>query len=173
MIVHSKNYITNIDAKCIQPNAVDIRASALLVFNSGDTVLISEDAPKQFASREPVISQIDATTGIGCWIIPPHSIVEFHTPHETTVPEGYVGTIVPRSTLARNGLMLTCGLYDSGYSGMVGGTLHNPGPRSIMLQHGCRIGQYIMYKAETEHLYTGYYNDTKGHLETPPDASTN
>jgi len=172
MIVHSKNFITNVDEKSIQPNAVDIRASALFVFNSHDTVLISESQSKQFASREPAQQVFDGATGISCWVIPPQSIVEFHTQHETTVPEGYAGTLQIRSTLARNGLIMTNGLYDSGYTGMVAGTLHNPGNRAIMLETNCRVGQYVMFKADTNHLYDGFYNDTKGHLEKQTDAST-
>lgn len=171
MITHSKEYVTNLDEKCIQPNAVDIRAANLWVLDSHNTVAISETGEKQFASRTPAAIQLDAMSMQQYWIIPPHSICEYLTPHEVVVPEGYAGFINIRSTLARNGLISTNGIYDSGYKGYIGGTIHNPGNRTIMLEVNSRVAQYYMIKADTEHMYDGFYNKTKGLIETPADAS--
>lgn len=169
MIVHSKEHVTKLDDKCVQPNAVDIRASQLYVLQSTRTIVISEDK-KDFADRIPAAIQIDNELQRHFWIIPPRSVVEYLTEHETEVPEGHAGFINIRSTLARNGLISQNGIYDQGYKGFIGGTLHNNNDHHIMLEVGCRVAQYYMIKSEGDHLYNGHYNQTRG-LTEPTNAS--
>ena len=79
-----------------------------------------------------------------------------------TIPEGYAGWVITRSTLNRNGLFITSGLYDSGYNGVMAGLLHvHHGPATI--QRGSRVGQFIMFEAETLSLYDGDYGVGKNH----------
>lgn len=168
MLIHSKDYVTNLDEKCIQPNAVDIRVTTLKILDPNDqsSIVFSESLPKMFASRYPAPIQQDAQSGIMYWVIPPHAVVDYETNHETEVPEGYAGFINIRSTLARNGLINVNGIYDSGYKGMIGGFLHNNTSHTMLLEVGSRIAQYYMIKSESVGSYNGYYNETRGQIES-------
>ena len=78
-----------------------------------------------------------------------------------SVGEGEAGWVITRSTLNRNGLFLTSGLYDSGYNGVMAGVLHCNGPARIM--KGTRIGQYLSFDAESLSSYDGDYGIGKQH----------
>ena len=67
-----------------------------------------------------------------------------------------------RSTLNRNGLFITSGLYDTGYHGVMAGVLHvGVGPARI--KQGTRIGQYLSFTAENLSSYDGDYGVGKSH----------
>ena len=79
-----------------------------------------------------------------------------------SVGEGYAGYVITRSTLNRNGLFITSGLYDSGYHGVMAGCLHvRVGPAKI--KKGTRVGQFILFEAETLSMYDGSYGIGKQH----------
>jgi deoxycytidine triphosphate deaminase len=78
------------------------------------------------------------------------------------VAEGEAGFVITRSTLNRNGVFITSGLYDSGYNGVMAGVMHiNCGLMKI--KPGTRIGQYLCFKAESLHKYDGDYGLNKDH----------
>ena len=79
-----------------------------------------------------------------------------------TVGEGEAGFVITRSTLNRNGVYITSGLYDSGYNGVMAGALHvTSGPFKVKVN--TRIGQFLLFKAESLHLYDGDYGLNKDH----------
>ena len=79
-----------------------------------------------------------------------------------TIQEGYAGSVITRSTLNRNGLFITSGLYDSGYNGVMAGALHvEHGP--AVIEKGSRVGQFLMFEAETLSMYDGDYGIGKEH----------
>ena len=72
--------------------------------------------------------------------------------------------MITRSTLNRNGVFITSGLYDSGYNGVVAGVLHvNVGPMKVKV--GTRVAQFLLFKAEALHAYNGDYGNGKSHDE--------
>ena len=76
--------------------------------------------------------------------------------------EGEAGWVITRSTLNRNGVFLTSGLYDSGYRGMMAGAMHiTCGP--LKIKKGTRVGQFLLFKSETLKLYDGDYGLGKDH----------
>lgn len=155
MFVHSKDYVTNVDKESIQPNAVDIRASAFTMIVGG-SITISEKG-KQFFPRATARTEYHGYTDEHYTPLLAHSSYEFDTNHEVTIPEGMVGWLVIRSTFARNGLLIGNGLYDSGYSGPIGGVVHNLTPGIVKVSPNIRIAQFVMAKAESAHLYNGFY----------------
>jgi len=79
-----------------------------------------------------------------------------------SIGEDEAGWVITRSTLNRNGLFITSGLYDSGYEGVMAGALHvNGGPAKI--KKGTRVGQFLMFKAESLSSYDGDYGVGKDH----------
>lgn len=78
------------------------------------------------------------------------------------VGEGEAGWVITRSTLNRNGVFLTSGLYDTGYHGVMAAVMHvTCGPMRI--KKGTRIGQYLSFNAEALHKYEGSYGIGKDH----------
>ena len=72
------------------------------------------------------------------------------------VAEGEAGFVITRSSLNRNGVFLTSGLYDSGYHGSMAAVMHvNVGRMKI--KPGTRIGQFLLFKSETLNMYDGSY----------------
>lgn len=146
----------------IQPNAIDFTCDVLFSINEQNTFVISE-AGKQMrggGKMEPVPSRRDGVD-LSFWTIAPHTVVDFMSDMYVDLPEGVAATLIVRSTLNRNGLFVTSGLYDSGFSGHVAGTLHNRcGP--AVIGQGTRIGQIIFWKSELGGLYSGGYNHEKG-----------
>lgn len=150
----SKSSITNLDEKCIQPNAVDIRLDKLFKVDKTSPFILSEDI-KQHRKSTPV-PLIEFEDGSGSAYHLDAGQYEFSTKHYVEIAESEAGTIVPRSTLNRNGLFITCGLYDSGFHGEVGGMIHCNGP--AVIYHNTRIGQFVLSSAESVHQYNGSYN---------------
>lgn len=78
------------------------------------------------------------------------------------VPAGEVGLVIVRSTLNRNGIFATSGLYDSGYNGVVGLTLHVR-TGDAYIQKGSLIAQFLTLQAESVKLYNGSYGLASEH----------
>lgn len=155
MIIHSKKFVSDLDDDCLQPNAVDLRVSAISRINNNTPFFISDTQKVHRNSYDiaPVREE-----DISVWKLKPGQY-QFETWHEVKVPEGYAGWLIPRSTLNRNGVFITSGLYDSGFHNFVGGVMHVSG--ETIIQVGTRIAQFIMFNAETLHLYDGDYNMEK------------
>ena len=82
--------------------------------------------------------------------------------NQISVGDGEAGFVITRSTLNRNGLFITSGLYDSGYHGVMAGCLHvRVGPAKI--KKGTRVGQFLLFEAETLSMYDGSYGIGKQH----------
>lgn len=75
------------------------------------------------------------------------------------IPNGYVGKIEDRSSMAARGLRTGAGVIDSGYTGEVGVVVHNLNNKSnkdpvlwrngYMIKRGDKIAQLLVYKVET------------------------
>jgi len=155
--IHSKDsnsQLTQYDLSDIQPNAIDVRLDLVFALEKRPFVL---DETKKIHRG----SRIVQPNAEGYYKLKPGSY-EVIMKGEVVVGEGEAGFIITRSTLNRNGLFLTSGLYDSGYHGVMAGVLHvNGGPAAI--QKGTRIGQFLLFKAETLHKYDGDYGKGKHH----------
>ena len=149
--------LTNVQEGDSQPNAVDLRIDK--IFELKDQVFeISEEKKKHRGSVEvtPTLSKGEYYFHLkpGTYEILMENIVN--------IPEGYAGWVITRSTLNRNGLFITSGLYDSGYHGVMAGCLHvEHGP--AIIQKGSRVGQFLLFEAETLSMYDGDYGIGKEH----------
>lgn len=168
MIVHSREFVTALDDKCMQPNAVDLRIASLDLLDawaeSGDhCAIFLGEKEKQFFQRHEVPAvchdqRDNEISTVEYFELKPGKTYSFTTMHDVEVPEGIAGIVKVRSTLARNGLIVTTGLYDSGYNGPIGGMIFNSAPATVFLEQYSRIAQFITFKAETTHLYDGHWN---------------
>lgn len=147
--------LTNVQTKDVQPNAIDLRLDKVFKINDEAEFVIDEEKK---VHRGSVEIEPDAD---GYYNLTPGSY-EVIMENKVTVADGEAGFVITRSTLNRNGVFLTSGLYDSGYSGVMAGVMHvNIGPMRIA--KGTRIGQYLCFEAEALHSYDGDYGTGKEH----------
>ena len=138
-----------------QPNAVDLRVKKIFEINKKSPFIISEEDKTHRGSTEV---QPDEEG----WFNLERGTYEIIMENIVSVEEGYAGFVITRSTLNRNGLFITSGLYDSGYHGVMAGCLHvRVGPAKI--KKGTRVGQFILFEAETLSMYDGSYGIGKQH----------
>ena len=153
---YSLSELTNIQDVDIQPNAVDLRLGKVLWISSNE-FLIDEE---QKVHRGTVEMKVDDD---GYYRLEPGHY-EVVMQNKITVGYGEAGWVITRSTLNRNGVFLTSGLYDTGYSGVMAGVMHvTVGPMRI--KPGTRIGQYLCFAAQALKEYNGSYGDGKAHDE--------
>lgn len=151
-ITHST--LTNVQDIDVQPNAVDLRIDK--VFGIHKQAFLIDETKKVHRGTYEILPDKD-----GYWYLEPgtYEIVMENIIH---VGEGEAGWVITRSTLNRNGVFITSGLYDSGYHGVMAGAMHiNVGPMCI--KKGTRVGQFLLFKAETLKLYDGDYGLNKSH----------
>lgn len=139
----------------VQPNAVDLRIGKVFAIRNTDFVL-SEDIKQHRGSDEIYPEDVE-----GWWKLEPGSY-EVVMDNIITVGPDEAGWVITRSTLNRNGVFLTSGLYDSGYNGVMAGCMHvTAGP--LVIRRGTRIGQYLSFKAQSLHAYSGSYGISSDH----------
>ena len=148
------DFLTNVQEGDSQPNAVDLRVQDVFKLNDSEFRLEGDD--KTHRGSEKI--NVDE---FGNWNLQP-GVYEIVMENIVKIPEGYAGWVITRSTLNRNGLFLTSGLYDCGYKGVMAGALHvNCGGAYIV--PGTRLGQFILFKAESLNQYDGSYGTGKEH----------
>lgn len=148
--------LTNVQDGDVQPNAVDIRLGHMQKIENRQPFILSANNDKQHKSTSVVAPDKDG------YFYLPQGTYEFVAQNKITIGEGEAGFVITRSTLNRNGVFLTSGLYDSGYSGVMAGVMHVTVPY-VKIQQGARIGQYLNFKSESIGTYDGSYGDGKEH----------
>lgn len=155
MGAESRSRLTEVQEGDVQPNAVDLRLGKIFPIKK-EMFEISNEHKKHRGTEAELQPDAD-----GYYLLEPgeYEVVMENIIH---VGENEAGWVITRSTLNRNGLFLTSGLYDSGYHGVMAGVLHvTVGPARI--KKGTRIGQYLSFNAEALHSYDGDYGIGKQH----------
>ena len=159
MLLHPENEttltkFTNVQHGDVQPNAIDLRLDS--VFEIDNSIFVLDDNQKVHRNK----IQLNPDKDGYFWLDPGH--YEVLMKNIITVGQNEAGFVITRSTLNRNGIFLTSGLYDSGYDGFMAGVLHvNCGKAKI--KKGARIGQYLNFESESKGLYDGDYGTGKEH----------
>jgi|TARA_R110001583_G_scaffold27369_3_gene97900 deoxycytidine triphosphate deaminase len=150
----SESELSKFDAEQVQPNAIDLKIDKIFRLNS-TTFEISE---AEKVHRGSVLFTPDA---YGLWKLDV-GIYEIIMEGEINIGPNEAGFVITRSTLNRNGLFITSGLYDSGYCGVMAGALHVTGGPAI-IKRGTRVGQFLLFEAESLNQYSGSYGSGSGH----------
>lgn len=128
----SKTELSNVQGVDVQPNAIDLRLGK--IFRIKDSEFTIDEEQKIHRGSEEISLSDD-----GYFHLEPGSY-EVIMENIINVAEGEAGFVITRSTLNRNGVFITSGLYDSGYNGVMAGVMHvNCGLMKI--KPGTRIGQ--------------------------------
>ena len=138
----------------VQPNAIDLKVDKVFRLEPKE-FKISEEEKKHRGSVEILPDEQGYYNLIqGTYEIIMEGII--------SIGSDEAGFVITRSTLNRNGLFITSGLYDSGYEGVMAGALHvGGGPAKI--KKGTRGGQFLLFKAESLSSYDGDYGTGKDH----------
>jgi len=150
----SKSTLSNVQPGDVQPNAVDLRLGK--VFWIKPEVFVIDEEQKRHRGTLELQPNNDGyyQLDVGHYEVVMENIIH--------VGEGEAGWVITRSTLNRNGVFLTSGLYDTGYHGVMAGVMHvTVGPMRI--KPGTRIGQYLSFDAEALSAYDGSYGIGKEH----------
>lgn len=139
------------NVKDVQPNAFDFRIDRVFRFVS-DTFTLAKDDTKTHREQEEIFPDEE-----GYWNLPPGDY-NVLTNVDCSIAFGEAGWVIQRSSLNRNGIFLTSGLYDSGFFNTIGCVMHVCGNGNFKVQKGSRIGQFVLTEAETLKLYDGSYN---------------
>lgn len=137
----------------IQPNAMDLKVDKIFEINSDRTFMIDEETKEHRGSIEiePDINNY--------WHLKP-GCYEIIMEGQITIADDEAGWVITRSTLNRNGLFITSGLYDSGYQGVMAGALH-VNVNDAIIKKGTRVAQFLLFKAESLNQYDGDYGTGK------------
>jgi deoxycytidine triphosphate deaminase len=138
----------------VQPNAIDLRVDKIFRIATGK-FQIDEETKHHRGSFELNVESD------GYWHLD-EGVYEIIMEGEVSIGDDEAGWVITRSTLNRNGLFITSGLYDSGYQGVMAGALHVKVGRA-MIKPGTRVGQFLLFKAESLSSYDGDYGTGKDH----------
>jgi len=150
----TKSSLTNVQEGDIQPNAIDLRLGKVLKIN--DNVFTIDEEQKIHRGS----TEFEPWTDGYFYLVP--GAYEVVMENIVDVAEGEAGFVITRSTLNRNGVYLTTGLYDSGYNGVMAAVMHVT-CGLMRIKPGTRIGQYLCFDAETLSMYDGSYGLGKEH----------
>lgn len=145
----TKTKISHFQQGDVQPNAIDIRMDRVFQLDSGLFKL--SDTEKVHRSRTEIFPDAE-----GFFYLKKDCCYQVIMEQSINVPAGEAGLMVIRSTLGRNGILMSSSLYDSGYAGPMEHMLHIT-TGDAMIKKGTRIAQYLCFDAETAHLYNGSY----------------
>ena len=160
---NSSSTLSNVLPGDIQPNAVDLRVGK--VFEINKQVFILDEDKKQHRGSNELIPDDSGYWNLypGCYEVIMENMIE--------VGENEAGWVITRSTLNRNGVHLTSGLYDTGYNGVMAGVMHvNCG--AFRIKKGTRIGQYLNFQAENIGSYDGDYGKGGEHDRKYGESTT-
>jgi deoxycytidine triphosphate deaminase len=150
----SKTTLTNVQDNDVQPNAVDLRLAKVFLIKPEVFVIDEEQKVHrgtiEIQPNEQGYFQLD----VGHYEVVMENIIN--------VGEHEAGWVITRSTLNRNGVFLTSGLYDSKYHGVMAGVMH-VSIAPMRIKPGTRIGQYLSFDAEMVKGYDGSYGIGKEH----------
>ena len=151
----SSSDLSEFDISQVQPNAIDLKVDKIFSIDN-NTFSLSESGKVHRGSTGPKQTDDD-----GYWRLEVGTY-EIILEGEITIGPDEAGFVITRSTLNRNGLFITSGLYDSGYSGVMAGALHVTGGPAI-IKRGTRVGQFLLFEAESLNQYSGSYGSGSGH----------
>lgn len=151
---NSKSVLTHVKTGDSQPNAVDLRLDKVFAITPSFFEISNEH--KKHRSTYPV-----ALDDEGYYVLyqGDYEVVMENT---INVGENEAGWVITRSTLNRNGIFLTSGLYDTGYNGVMAACMH-VGIGTTRIKRGTRIGQYLSFDSESLSKYDGSYGSKSEH----------
>lgn len=153
-----EGWIKGVEESQIQPNAIDFTLDKVFNLGWSEFCLFKEEKQHRTTAEQTTLTVQEKE----CFTLHPRTTYDCSSDMFVDLPEGIAATLIIRSTLNRNGVFLTSGLYDSGFKGTIGFSLHNNSNGFTRLEKGVCVGQIIFHKSDSEGLYKGQYNTKEG-----------
>jgi len=148
----STSSLSIFDKSQIQPNALDLKVDKIFKISNNEFAITEEN--KTHRGADELLPDQN-----GDWLLTPGAY-EIIMEGEITIGPDEAGWVITRSTLNRNGVFITSGLYDSGYRGVMAGALHVTSG-DARIRKGTRVGQFLLFKSEALNQYDGDYGTGK------------
>lgn len=132
-----------------QQNGIDIDCLSLVELTG--TLVISEVAKTAIKGKKVHLYD-------NHWNLKKGHAYEFVSSFEIEVPNKMGGSLIGRSTFNRSGILIRSSWFDSGFHGVIGGTIYCF--NDVVLTQGTRVGQFIMHETQEGSLYKGQYQKT-------------
>lgn len=147
----------------IQPNGIDFTADQAFRIHSHHPFYVGNDEKVMRGAVEDATGDywIGKTRVTNSWRILNGGSLDILSNMYVDLPEDVAALLLPRSTLVRNGLFMSNGLFDSGFVGHLGSIIHNR-LGVAYIERGVRVGQIVFVEAEAAKMYAGGYNHGEG-----------
>ena len=149
--LESGNFVDLIHNSQLQPCGVDMTLKEAYKFSSSGKI--------DFDNKERKISEVApiAFTGEDLTLTPGSYKVMFN--EYVRIPKDAAAICLPRSSLLRCGVTLSCALWDPGYEGRSEALLIVHNEHGVTLKKNAKIGQMVFIKLleATSSLYSGVY----------------
>ena len=143
--IESSTTVTNVDLACVQQCAIDLRLDRVWMMSG--PFLIDEE-------RKSHRNKVEIKPGDDGYINLVNGSYEVAFCHEADLGKYEAGIIVTRSTLNRNGVVVTSGMCDPKFNGNLGGLLIVTGG-SFKVKPKTRIAQFVVFDVKNP---TGEYD---------------
>ncbi|MCB1712068.1 MAG: hypothetical protein KDH96_06225 [Candidatus Riesia sp.] len=148
--------------KYIQQNGIDVPVSRMFWLDEFSAGLLS-DEKRIYKSTEEIFPKHTLktrdTSCKNCYKVDSQHVYDWCSDFELMLPDDVCALVIVRSSLNRIGGTINTGNYDSGFQGLIGGTLTSRAG-TIFIQQYSRIAQVMFYKTSSDKLYTGIYQNT-------------
>lgn len=150
--------------KFIQPNGIDFTLDRVFAADGDDSFTLSEQVRhhKKSVELQPESGQFQGSEPEDFFLLQPRTSYDCNSSFYVEIPEHVSALLIIRSSLNRNGMFLTSGLYDSGFKGHIGFYLHNNAKTPAAIAKGTRVGQIMFVRSESASMYSGHYNHDVG-----------
>lgn len=143
-----------IEPKQLQQIGFDLRVKSIqLIAGTARIMCNSKELP----------SYVSVPFNDNCWFLEKGLSYAFECVEQCTIPLGYEGKVIHRSTFNRSGCFITGSVYDPGYRGIIAGTMYVHTP--LFVEFETCIAQFQMQTAEIGNSYDGDYQDQISHVE--------
>lgn len=88
------------------------------------------------------------------YTLPPHTSIKIPLNFGVEIPNGYVGFILPRSSMAAKGIVSESAPIDPGYTGCIHAIVTNHNDIPIRINEGDRISQLVVTPVAIIDFYT-------------------
>lgn len=148
----------------VQPCGIDLTLKRVLTFGSSGVVDLDNVKRKNAETRniqfltqpQPNDGGMDRYLRLaqGSYLVEFNELVD--------MPLDVMGQIFVRSTLFRSGALLTAGVMDCGYKGVIGALLQVNNVHGLHVYKNTRMGQMVFHQmSEATDGYSGVYQDKK------------
>lgn len=172
-LVSASTRIDALGVDHIQPNAVDVSIAKLMMIDASVEFRLSDARRPHAAQHVECRTQRFADEPlVDYYVLEPHTSYECCAEQTVEMGADEVGILLPRSTLVRNAIALSSGLFDSGYAGRITCVLTNNHSRPAYLAK-TRFAQIVILSADAYATYSGNYGraSTFDHIRATPSSS--